>query len=233
MALSPQGPKPQIGGGGFGAFDNGGDDNTWFPIEIPAFCMCGSEEKDGTIANFIVEDWRLQPFFKYDATKHDSFNAVLAGQDHSDLGLSQTASPAVISYITKNARLFFQVYLENQTDQLCNIGTLDALPDLDFRRRLWSQNQDKCVSQITTASPSSSPSSAQNTNVLQSTSSQSIPENTLSSSVTNTLESESESEPMVFEPSSDDSIQSPDASSSAFTVVLAESLMILMICLMI
>ena len=75
-----------MGSFGFGAFDDGGNDNTWFPINIPVLTMVGSLEKDGTTRRELRPDWRLEPFEKYNAEAHDSFLAVLPGQDHEDLG---------------------------------------------------------------------------------------------------------------------------------------------------
>lgn len=135
-----------MGSFGFGAFDDGGNDNTWFPINIPVLTMVGSLEKDGTTRRELRPDWRLEPFEKYNAEAHDSFLAVLPGQDHEDLG--SKGSDEVKAFIATNARIFFEQFVFNAAvdKPACEIGTFASFSsDISVRSRLTATTQALCA----------------------------------------------------------------------------------------
>jgi hypothetical protein len=125
--ISPQGPE------GFGAYDNGPDDNTWGEMEIPAFNLLGEVEKNGPVGDLQkMEDWRLQPFLRYPAVG-DKYLAVLPGQNHGQMGGS--GSDEVKAYIAVNTGLFLDVYVRGRADSVCEIGQFGIRPTIDFRRK--------------------------------------------------------------------------------------------------
>lgn len=129
VALSPQG-KDQ-----FGSFDRGASDNTWLTVEIPAYSMFGSDEKDRIINGKVEVDWRGAPFRRYPTTG-DKYQSVLDGQGHTEMG--SQGSAAVQRYIAYNSRAFFDVYLRGARAILCDIGKIALLPKTDFKRKFVS-----------------------------------------------------------------------------------------------
>ena len=109
--------------------------------------MLGSEEKDGPPASqSFGHDWRLIPFERY-SSSHDSFLAVLNNQTHNQL--DYLGSDQVKAFVAQNARIFFDVYVRNATEQLCSIGTASPLEKTDFRARLTAQSATLCDDSFT------------------------------------------------------------------------------------
>lgn len=131
VALSPQGWE------GFGAFDQEYNlskpsaDNSWKSIQIPSYCLIGSEEKDGEEGGFKATDWRLTPFYRY-PSDGQRYLAVIPGQTHSDMASS---TPEVNAYIAQNTRLFFDVYLKQQMELKDQIGELSKISGVKLERR--------------------------------------------------------------------------------------------------
>lgn len=125
--ISPQGPD------GFGAYDNGPDDNTWGAMDIPAFNLIGEDEKNGPVGDLQkMEDWRLQPFLRYPPVQ-DKYVAVLPGQNHGQMG--GTGSQEVKDYVANNTATFLDVYVRGWRDSVCEIGQIGTRPGVDFRRK--------------------------------------------------------------------------------------------------
>lgn len=123
VPISPQGPDQ------FGSFDRGPSDNTWRTVEVPAYTLLGSLEKDGPLTEPSRQpDWRLFPFERYPPGV-DRFATVIPGADHDDM----MDKPGVTDFVAQNSRRFFQVYVEGRTEGVCALGTLAALPGLDHR----------------------------------------------------------------------------------------------------
>jgi hypothetical protein len=117
-------PISLAGTGQFGAFDNGPNDNSWVGIDVPMFNLVGEEEKDTNYTGTInVLDWRLMPFDTYSAVG-DKFQTVLPDQDHMEMG--EFPTPESEAYIAGNIALFFDVYLRQETANVC---FLDTSPD--------------------------------------------------------------------------------------------------------
>lgn len=123
--ISPQGP------GGFGAFDSGAYDNTWWPIEIPMFNLVGELEKNGPAGQFTTLGWRLIPYDRYPHFG-DKYEVVLEDQDHGDMG--NHGSPATEAYVAQNTRAFLDVYLRGDESGACDIGSHADVPKT-FRRK--------------------------------------------------------------------------------------------------
>ena len=134
-AFAPMSPQ---GWGGFGAFDVQQDigkpssSNSWMGVTIPSYNIVGGDEQDGDTSGFICKGWRLFPFERYPA-KGDKYLSVIPGQDHFQIG--GAANAAVLEYIARNTRLFFDVYLRGQTASACAIGTLSLYPGTQNRRK--------------------------------------------------------------------------------------------------
>ena len=126
VALSPQ------GAGQFRAFDDGGGDDTWSTVAVPAFALVGAREMDTNVSGSIRETgWRSTPFRRYPGTR-DTFQAVLSGQDHSDLW--STGSDEVERYIAGESLEFFDVYVAGAGPDACDVGVGD-LEGVELDRR--------------------------------------------------------------------------------------------------
>lgn len=118
-AVAPISPQ---GGDQFGAIDESSENNTWVPISIPVFDLVGGDEVDGNANGSLQQEgWRLIPFERF-STTGDKYQAVLANQDHSDMG--SFGSPEVMDYIAINTRAFFDVYVRGDASAVCEIGSL-------------------------------------------------------------------------------------------------------------
>ena len=128
VALSPQGWD------GFGSFDKEHDislpssSNSWSVVTIPAYNLIGALEMNGRVGQYVGEQWRRFPFARYpsDGTKHLS---VLPGQGHGDIG--NHGSPEVKTFISMNTRVFFEVYLRQQTSKIESIGYVEGDPAIE------------------------------------------------------------------------------------------------------
>lgn len=134
-AFAPMSPQ---GWGGFGAFDDEHEigvpsaNNSWMNVALPAFSIVGGAEKDEQGGAFVCTDWRLFPFARY-PEQGDKYLAVIPGQDHDDIG--GAAEPAVRTYMARNLRLFFDVYLKGEEDKVCLIGKDAWFDGTELRRK--------------------------------------------------------------------------------------------------
>jgi poly(3-hydroxybutyrate) depolymerase len=125
--ISPQGPDQ------FGAFDNGPGDSTWSTVATPVYNLIGGDEIDSNAVDSITRPgWRLVPFQRYPGTA-DTFQTVIAGQDHSDMW--RTGSADVEQFVASQILAFFQVYVagDDAVDP-CSIGAT-GLELADTERR--------------------------------------------------------------------------------------------------
>ncbi len=119
-AIAPISPA---GLGQFGAFDNGGGDDTWATVAIPAYNLIGGDEVD-TNAVFTIDEpgWRLTPFEHYPATG-DKFVTIIDGQDHGDMWA--TGSDEVEVFVSSQLLEFFAIYVRGDDRSACEIGVTD------------------------------------------------------------------------------------------------------------
>lgn len=134
VTISPQ------GWGQFGSFDDveaydaTSLNNSWQSVNIPVLSIIGELEMDGVVGveenvpnTFRTENWRLIPFARYpaDGARHA---CILSGQNHANLG--GDAASEINTYIAKNSRQFFDVYLRGRSFEREQIGALAILPQL-------------------------------------------------------------------------------------------------------
>jgi hypothetical protein len=132
-AIAPISP---VGVGQYGAFDRGGEDNTWSRISLPVFMLIGGAEMNESQSPAIPP----RPGFRREGFDRmhppgDKFLAIVPDQIHAQM--AGQGSPGVKAYVAENIAAFFDVYLRGAAGRRCEVGALAApLPGGSLERKL-------------------------------------------------------------------------------------------------